>query len=142
MVSETIKNREKPAAIANGFLSMTCRVDRYAPSAGPKVKAMLKHTPTSAMVEPLWLSSLMSVAMAMASCTLPSLSPPTTRLARKVRKSVAATQSATLKMLPTMDHRRAVRLPYLSESVPIKGDATAWHSEKSDPSAPPSRTMS
>jgi hypothetical protein len=35
-----------------------------------------------------------------------------------------------------------VRLPYLSDSVPITGDATAWHSEKSDPSAPPSKTMS
>jgi hypothetical protein len=30
----------------------------------------------------------------------------------------------------------------LSDSVPITGDATAWHKEKSEPSAPPSKTMS
>ena len=128
--------------MAKGLVVMTWRVERYAPSAGPNVNAMLKHTPTRAMVAPRWASSLMSVAIAIAIWTLPSLSPPTMRLARNVLKSVATTQSATLRMLPAIDHRSAVRLPYLSDKVPITGDATAWHIEKSEPSAPPSRTMS
>ena len=113
-----------------------------APSAGPKVKAMEKQAPTNAIVAPRCLSSLISAAMAVASCTFPSLSPPTTRLARKVRKSVAATQRATDAILPAIDHSNAVRRPYLSESVPMIGEAIAWRNEKREPRAPPSRTIS
>ena len=77
-----------------------------------------------------------------ASCTLPSLRPPTTREARKVRKSVAATQSATERILPAMLHKSAVLRPYLSLNTPIIGDAIACRKEKSEPRAPPSKTMS
>ncbi len=62
----------------------------------------------------------------MASWTLPSESPPTIRERRKVRKSVAHTHSRTLRMLPAMLKRRAVRRPYRSERVPITGEAIAW----------------
>ena len=142
MVSTTIRNRENAAAVANGFAATVLTLASAAPSAGPKVKAMLKHAPTSAIVAPRCCSSLISAAMAVASCTFPSLSPPTTRLAKNVRKSVAATHSATDAMLPAMLHRRAVRRPYLSERRPINGEARAWRKEKREPRAPPRRTMS
>jgi len=141
-VSTTIKNKEKPAAVAKGFAATTVTLARAAPRAGPKVNATLKHAPTNAMVEPRWLSSLMSVAMAVASCTLPSLSPPTTRLSRKVRKSTATHQSATLAIFPHMLQSRAVLRPYLSEAIPIIGLAMACSRENKEPSAPPSNTMS
>lgn len=96
-----------------------------APSAGPNVKAIEKHAPTRAIVAPRCLSSLTSAAIAVASCTFPSLKPPTTLLARKVRKSVAATHSATERMFPAMDHSNAVRRPYLSDNEPIIGEAIA-----------------
>jgi hypothetical protein len=64
--------------------------------------------------------------MAIASWTFPSDSPPTTRERRNVRKSVAQTQRRTLRMLPTMLVRRAVRRPYLSERLPMMGEARAW----------------
>ncbi len=137
-----MRMREKPAAVAKGFAATVVTVDKAAPSAGPNVKAMQKQAPINAIVAPRCLSSLISVAMAVASCTLPSLRPPTILLARKVRKSVAATQSATEARLPAIDHNRAVRRPYLSERVPIIGDARAWRKEKRDPSAPPKSTMS
>jgi hypothetical protein len=141
-VSATIKKRENPAAVAKGFAEKMVMLDRDAPKAGPSVKAMLKQTPTSAIVAPRSFSSLTSVAIAIASCTFPSLSPPTTRLARKVRKSVAATHSATDRILPHIDQSRAVRRPYLSESRPMIGEAIAWRKEKREPKAPPRRTMS
>ena len=137
-----MRNKEKPAAAAKGLAATKVMLARAAPRAGPNVKAMLKHAPTKAMVEPLWLSSLMSAAIAVASCTLPSLSPPTTLLSRKVRKSVAAHHNATLAMLPAMLQCRAVLRPYLSEAGPMTGDAIAWRKEKREPSAPPRRTMS
>lgn len=141
-VSMTISNNEKPAAVANGFAATVVIPARAAPNAGPNVNAILKHAPTNAMVEPRWLSSLISAAMAVANCTLPSLRPPTTRLARKVLKSVAAHQRATLAIFPAILDRRAVRLPYLSEARPINGEATACRNEKRDPRAPPKRTTS
>ena len=40
-------------------------------------------------------------------------------------------------------HSSAVLLPYLiAQSVPMTGEATAWQREKSEPRAPPRRTMS
>lgn len=141
-VSTVKSKREKPAAVANGFAATVVTVDNAAPSAGPNVKAMQKHAPIRAIVAPRCLSSLMSVAMAVASCIFPSLKPPTTLLARKVRKSVAATHSATEARFPAIDHNNAVRRPYLSDRVPMIGDAIAWRKEKRDPSAPPRRTMS
>lgn len=137
-----IRNREKPAAVAKGFAATDSTFAKAAPSAGPNVKAIEKQAPTRAIVAPRCFSSLTSAAMAVASCTFPSLSPPTTLLARKVRKSVAATHKATEAIFPAMDHRRAVRRPYLSEREPINGDAIACRKEKSEPSAPPRRTTS
>lgn len=125
-VSVTIKNSENPAAVANGFAFTLLIVLSHAPNAGPNVKLMLKHMPTSAMVEPLFFSSETSVAMAIASCTLPSESPPTMRESRKVRKSEAHTQRRTLRTLPSMLQRRALRRPYLSEREPMRGEAIAW----------------
>ncbi len=122
----TIRNSETPAAVANGLAATVATVLSQAPRAGPKVKAMEKHAPMRAMVEPRLLASEMSVAMAVASCTLPSESPPTMREARKVRKSTATTQSRTERMFPTMLASRAVRRPYLSERRPMIGDAMAW----------------
>ncbi len=142
MVSTTIRKSEKPAAVAKGLAAMLSMFAKAAPSAGPTVNAIEKQTPTRAMVAPRCLSSLMSAAMAVASWTFPSLRPPTTRLARKVRKSVAATHNATEAMLPAIDHRRAVLRPYLSERVPMIGDAMAWRKENREPSAPPRRTIS
>lgn len=103
---------------------------------------MEKHAPTRAIVAPRCWSSLMSAAMAVASCTFPSLKPPTTRLARKVRKSVAATHSATDAILPAIDQSRAVLRPYLSESRPMIGEAIACRKENREPRAPPSSTIS
>lgn len=141
-VSVTIRSNEHPAAVANGFAATIVTVDSPAPIAGPNVNAMLKHAPTNAIVDPLWLSSLISVAMALAIWTFPSLRPPTMRLPRNVLKSVAATQSATLAMFPVIDQSSAVRRPRLSEIRPITGAARAWRKEKRDPSAPPSSTTS
>jgi hypothetical protein len=125
IVSVTIKNSENPAAVAKGFAFTELIVLNQAPNAGPNVKLILKHIPTSAIVDPLCFSSEMSVAIAIASWTLPSESPPTMRERRKVRKSVAHTQRRTLRMLPVILKSRAVLRPYLSESVPITGDAMA-----------------
>ena len=141
-VSITIKKSEKPAAVANGLATTVSTLASAAPNAGPKVKAIEKQRPTRAMVAPRCLSSLISAAIAVAIWTLPSLSPPTTRLARNVRKSVAATHKATDKILPAIVQSRAVRRPYLSESVPMIGDAIAWRKENNEPRAPPRRTMS
>ena len=91
---------------------------------------------------PLCLSSLTSAAIAVANWTFPSLKPPTTLLAKNVRKSVAATHKATEAILPAIDQSNAVRRPYLSERVPMIGEAIAWRKEKSEPRAPPRRTMS
>lgn len=121
-----MRNSENPAAVAKGFAATVLIELSHAPRAGPNVKLTLKHIPTSAMVAPLCFSSDTSVAMAIASWTFPSDSPPTTRERRKVRKSVAQTQRRTLRMLPAMLKRRAVRRPYLSETVPITGEAMAW----------------
>lgn len=96
-----------------------------APNAGPNVNAIQKHAPTIAIVAPRCFSSLISVAIAVAIWTLPSLKPPTTRDARKVRKSVAHVQSRTERMLPIMEMRSARRRPYLSDRRPIIGDAMA-----------------
>lgn len=82
-----------------------------APRAGPKVKATLKQAPMMVMVEPREASSEMSLAMAVASWTLPSDRPPTTRLATKVRKSTATTHSSTDTVLPHMEASRAARRP-------------------------------
>ena len=142
VVSTIIRNREKPAAVAKGFATTVSTLARAAPSAGPKVKAMEKHAPTNAIVAPRCFSSLISAAIAVAICTFPSLSPPTTLLARKVRKSMAATHNATETMLPVIDHSKAVRRPYLSESVPIIGEAMACRKENREPRAPPSKTIS
>lgn len=101
------------------------------------MKAMLKHAPTIAMVEPRWLSSLISVAMAFAICTFPSLNPPMTRLAKNVRKSDAPTHSVTLNRLPAIDHNNAALRPYLSDRNPMTGAAKACNIENSDPKAPP-----
>lgn len=125
IVSTRIRKSEKPAAVANGFAATVVTLDRAAPSAGPNVKAIQKQAPIKAMVAPRCLSSLMSVAMAVASCTFPSLRPPTILLAKKVRKSVAATHRATEARLPAIDHSNALRRPYLSERVPMIGDAMA-----------------
>jgi len=138
----TIKKSENPAAVANGLATTVSMLAKAAPSAGPNVNAIEKHTPTRAMVAPRCLSSLISAAMAVANWTFPSLKPPTTLLARNVRKSVAATHKATDAMFPAMDHSNAVRRPYLSESVPMIGDAIAWRKENSEPKAPPRRTIS
>ncbi len=121
----TIKNREKLAAVAKGFAMTVSMFASAAPSAGPKVKAMEKQTPTNAIVAPRCLSSLTSAAIAVANCTFPSLKPPTTRLAKKVRKSIAATHRATDAMLPAIDQSKAVLRPYLSERVPMIGEAIA-----------------
>lgn len=138
----TIKARLNAAAEANGFAAKLVMVDRYAPRAGPNVNAMLKHTPTRAIVAPLCVSSLISVAIAIASCTLPSLNPPTTLDAKNVLKSVAATHNATDSTFPAIDQRSAVRRPYLSESVPMMGLAIAWRKENKEPRAPPRSTIS
>lgn len=142
MVSTTMRSREKPAAVAKGFAATVSIFASAAPSAGPNVKAIEKHAPTRAIVAPRCLSSLISAAMAVASCTLPSLRPPTTLLARKVRKSVAATHSATERILPAIDHSNAVRRPYLSDREPMNGEAIACRNENNEPRAPPRRTMS
>ena len=142
MVSATMRKSENPAAVANGFAATVSTFASAAPSAGPKVNAIEKHAPTSAIVAPRCFSSLKSAAMAVASCTLPSLSPPTMRLARKVRKSVAATHKATEAMLPAMDQSSAVRRPWRSLREPMIGDAMACRRENSEPRAPPRRTMS
>ena len=120
-----IKNREKPAAVAKGFAATVSTFAKAAPSAGPNVKATEKHAPTKAIVAPRCFSSLTSAAIAVANCTFPSLRPPTTLLARKVRKSVAATHKATEAMFPAIDHNSAVRRPCLSDNEPINGDAIA-----------------
>jgi hypothetical protein len=137
-----MRNSENPAAVANGLAATVVICASAAPNAGPNVKATLKHAPTSAIVEPRCVSSLMSVAIAMASCIFPSLSPPTTLLSRKVRKSVAAHHNATLAIFPPMLQRRAVLLPYLSDARPMMGEAKAWRRENREPNAPPRRTMS
>ena len=67
MVSTTMRNREKPAAVANGFAATVVMFANAAPRAGPNVKAIEKHTPTRAMVAPRCLSSLTSAAIAVAS---------------------------------------------------------------------------
>ena len=142
IVSTTIKNNEKPAAVANGLAATVDTLAKAAPSAGPNVNAIEKQAPTMAMVAPRCFSSLISAAMAVANWTFPSLNPATILLARKVRKSVAATQSATDAMFPAIDHNNAVLRPYLSDRAPMKGEAMAWSKEKRLPSAPPRRTMS
>ena len=106
-----MRNKLNPAAVANGFAATVEIELNHAPSAGPNVKLILKHMPTSAIVAPRCFSSDISVAIAMASWTLPSERPPTTRERRKVRKSVATTQRSTESMLPAMLKRRAVRRP-------------------------------
>lgn len=141
-VSMTISRSENPAAVANGFAATVVMLDSHAPNAGPNVNAILKHAPTIAIVEPRCDSSLMSAAMAVASWTLPSLSPPTIRLERNVLKSTAAHHSATDAILPHMLQRRAVRLPYLSDAFPIRGLAMACSRLNKEPKAPPSSTMS
>ena len=141
-VSTKMRKSEKPAAVAKGLAATVETLAKAAPSAGPKVKAIEKQAPTSAIVAPRCFSSLMSAAMAVASCTFPSLNPPTTLLARNVRKSVAATHSATELILPAIDHNSAVRRPYLSDNAPMNGEAIAWRKEKRLPRAPPRRTMS
>lgn len=141
-VSVTMSSSEKPAAVAKGLATTVVMLARAAPSVGPNVKAILKHAPTIAIVEPLCDSSLMSAAMAVANWIFPSLRPPTIRLHKNVRKSVAAHQRATLAMLPAMLHKSAVRRPYLSEARPMMGEANAWRREKREPRAPPRRTMS
>lgn len=137
-----MRNKEKPAAVAKGFATTVSTFAKAAPKAGPKVKAIEKHAPTKAIVAPLCLSSLTSAAIAVAIWTFPSLRPPTTLLAKNVRKSVAATHNATEAMLPAMDHSSAVLRPYLSDRVPMIGDAIAWSKENKEPRAPPRRTMS
>ena len=67
IVSVTIKNSENPAAVAKGLAFTLLMVLNHAPSAGPKVKLILKHMPTNAIVAPLCFSSEISVAIAMAS---------------------------------------------------------------------------
>ena len=141
-VSNTINSKEKPAAVAKGFAMTVVIFASAAPMAGPKVNATLKQAPTSAMVEPLCSSVLISVAIAVASWTFPSLNPPTIRLSKNVRKSTAKHHKATLAMLPHMLHRSAVLLPYLSDALPMTGLAIACRKEKRDPSAPPSKTIS
>lgn len=141
-VSMRMRRSEKPAAVAKGLAATVSTLAKAAPNAGPKVKAIEKQAPTRAMVAPRCFSSLMSAAIAVASWTLPSLKPPTTRLARNVRKSVAATHNATDAMLPAMDQRRAVLRPYLSDNDPMKGEAIAWSKENREPRAPPRRTIS
>ena len=84
----------------------------------------------------------MSVAMAVASWTLPSLRPPTILLRRNVLKLTDTVQSATLMMLPHMLQSSAVLRPCLSEALPMMGLAMAWRREKREPRAPPRRTMS
>tara|TARA_R110002060_G_scaffold55918_1_gene66312 strand:+ start:59 stop:652 length:594 start_codon:yes stop_codon:yes gene_type:complete len=111
IVSVTIKNSENPAAVAKGFALTELMVLNQAPKAGPNVKLILKHIPTNAIVAPLCFSSEISVAIAMASWTFPSDRPPTTRERRNVLKSVAQTQRSTLRILPAMLQRRAVRRP-------------------------------
>jgi hypothetical protein len=127
-VSVTTRKSEKPAAVAKGFAFTLLIVLNHAPRAGPNVNEMLKHIPTNAIVDPRCFSSEISVAIAMASCTFPSESPPTILERRKVRKSVAQTQSRTERMFPAILQRRAVRRPYLSERVPITGEANACRS--------------
>lgn len=138
----TMRIKENPAAVAKGFAANVVMLDRAAPSAGPKVNAMLKQAPTNAIVAPRCSSEEMSVAIAVASCTFPSLNPPTMRLARNVLKSTAATQSATDMMFPTMLYSKAVLRPCLSLNLPMTGEAIAWHKENRDPRPPPRRTMS
>lgn len=121
-----MRKSENPAAVAKGFAATVLIVLSHAPRAGPNVKLMLKHMPTNAIVAPRCFSSDTSVAIAIANWTFPSDSPPTTLERRKVRKSVAQTQRSTLRMLPPMLKRRAVRRPYLSERVPMMGEAKAW----------------
>ena len=106
-----MRKRENPAAVAKGLVAREGTLAREAPRAGPKVKAMEKQAPTRAMVAPRSCSVETSAAIAVASWTLPSDRPPTMREARKVRKSVAATQRATESMFPAMEARRAVRRP-------------------------------
>lgn len=48
-----MRSKEKQAAAAKGLAATKGMLARAAPRAGPKVKAMLKHAPTKAMVEPL-----------------------------------------------------------------------------------------
>jgi hypothetical protein len=169
IVSTTTRKREKPAAVANGLAATVLMVLRYAPKAGPNVNAIyeiysqgmfvcsgnhypndenvkspltLKQAPTRAIVEPLSFSLLMSVAIAVAIWTFPSDKPPTILLAKNVLKSVANSQRRTLAMFPPIDISNAFRRPYLSESMPITGDAMAWRAEKRDPIAPPRSTIS
>ena len=137
-----ISRRETPAVVANGLAATVSTVAKAAPKAGPKVKAIEKQAPTMAMVAARCSALLMSAAMAVASWTLPSLKPPTIRLARKVRKSVAASHNATEAILPAMDQSRAVLRPYLSDRDPMKGEAMACSMEKSEPRAPPKSTTS
>jgi hypothetical protein len=101
-----------------------------------------KQAPTSAIVDPLSFSLLISVAMAVAIWTFPSDNPPTIRLAKNVLKSVANNQSKTLAILPHIDINKALLRPYLSDSIPIIGEAMACRAENKEPMAPPSRTMS
>ncbi len=124
-VSVTISISENPAAVANGFAAKVVIFASAAPSAGPNVNAMLKQAPTSAIVAPLCSSLEISVAIAVANCTFPSLKPPTILLARNVLKSTARTHNATERILPIILHSNAVLLPYLSDNVPMIGDAIA-----------------
>ena len=66
MVSVTMRNSEKPAAVAKGLAATVVTFAKAAPSAGPNVKAIEKQAPTIAIVLPLCSSVLMSVAIAMA----------------------------------------------------------------------------
>ena len=66
MVSTTTRNNEKPAAVAKGFATTLSMFAKAAPRAGPNVNAIEKQAPTSAMVAPRCLSSLISAAIAVA----------------------------------------------------------------------------
>ncbi|OWT43139.1 hypothetical protein VFPPC_17685 [Pochonia chlamydosporia 170] len=120
----------KEAAVANGFAATIDFVLSQAPRPGPKVKAIEKQAPIMAMVEPRDDSSDMSLAMAVDSWIFPSERPPTTRLATKVRKSTAATQSSTESMFPHIEVSRAVRRPYRSDNLPMRGEAIACNKQR------------
>ena len=120
-----MRNKLNDAAVANGFAATIDFVLSQAPNPGPNVKAIEKHAPMIAMVDPREDSSEMSLAIAVDSWTFPSERPPTIRLATKVRKSTAATQRSTDRTFPHMDVNSAVRRPYRSDSLPIRGEAIA-----------------
>lgn len=73
----------------------------------------------------------------MASCTFPSLNPPTTRDSKYQLKRVLTSQITALSMFPNIDHNRTFLRPWRSEREPMDGDTKNCSVENMEPISPP-----